>query len=38
VSRFLATFVLNSEYALAEVRRSERERSTRDRWHGGEGR
>lgn len=38
VSRFLTTFVLNSEYALAEVRRSERERSTRDRWHGGEGR
>lgn len=38
VSRFLTTFVLNSEYALAEVRRSERERSTRDRWHSGEGR
>jgi DNA-binding MarR family transcriptional regulator len=38
VSRFLATFVLNSEYALAEVRRSARERSTRDRWHRGEDR
>ena len=29
VSRFLATFALNSEYALAEVRRSERERASR---------
>jgi DNA-binding MarR family transcriptional regulator len=28
VSRFLTTFALNSEYALAEVRRSERERAS----------
>jgi DNA-binding MarR family transcriptional regulator len=32
VARFLATFTLNSEYALAELRRSEREREIRDRW------
>jgi DNA-binding MarR family transcriptional regulator len=32
VSRFLSKFALNSEFALAEVRRSERERSTRGRW------
>ena len=32
VSRFLSKFALNSEYALAEIRRSERERSTRGRW------
>ena len=31
VSRFLETFALNSEYALAEIRRSERERSTAGR-------
>ena len=30
VSRFLEKFALNSEYALAEIRRSERERSTVD--------
>ena len=32
VSQFLTTFALNSEYALAEFRRSARERATRDRW------
>jgi MarR family transcriptional regulator, organic hydroperoxide resistance regulator len=32
VARFLTSFALNSEYALAELRRSERERETRDRW------
>lgn len=32
VARFLTTFALNSEYALAELRRSERERATRNRW------
>jgi DNA-binding MarR family transcriptional regulator len=32
VTRFLAKFALNSEYALAEVRRAERERSTRGHW------
>jgi DNA-binding MarR family transcriptional regulator len=32
VSQFLSTFVLNSEYALAEVRRSERERTAHGRW------
>ena len=32
VSRFLTTFALNSEYALAEFRRSERERAARGRW------
>jgi hypothetical protein len=31
VSRFLETFALNSEYALAEIRRSERERSSAGR-------
>ena len=31
VSRFLATFALNSEYALAEIRRSELERASQDR-------
>ncbi len=32
VSRFLTTFALNSEYALAELRHSERERATRHSW------
>ena len=32
VSRFLSKFALNSEYALAEIRHSDRERSARDRW------
>jgi len=32
VSRFLATFALNSEYALAELRRSARERATHQSW------
>ena len=32
VSRFLSKFALNGEFALAEVRRSERERATRGRW------
>jgi DNA-binding MarR family transcriptional regulator len=32
VSRFLSTFALNSEYALAEVRRSDRERTAHGRW------
>jgi len=32
VSRFLSNFALNSEYALAELRRSERERATRHNW------
>ena len=32
VSRFLTTFALNSEYALAELRRSGRERTTRPSW------
>jgi DNA-binding MarR family transcriptional regulator len=31
VSRFLTTFALNSEYALAEVRRSDRERAAESR-------
>lgn len=38
VSRFLSKFALNGEYALAEVRRSERERSTRGRWPRTDGR
>lgn len=37
VSRFLTTFALNSEYALAELRRSERERATRHSWPHSEG-
>jgi len=32
VSRFLSKFALNSEYALAEFRRSGRERSEGERW------
>jgi len=32
VSRFLSKFALNSEYALAEFRRSDRERSAGERW------
>jgi DNA-binding MarR family transcriptional regulator len=32
VSRFLSTLALNSEYALAEVRRAERERAARGQW------
>jgi len=32
VSRFLTTFALNSEYALAELRRSARERATHHSW------
>jgi MarR family transcriptional regulator, organic hydroperoxide resistance regulator len=32
VRRFLTTFALNGEHALAEVRRSERERASRGRW------
>jgi DNA-binding MarR family transcriptional regulator len=32
VSRFLSTFALNSEDALAEVRRAERERAAREQW------
>jgi MarR family transcriptional regulator, organic hydroperoxide resistance regulator len=32
VSRFLSNFALNSEYALAELRRSEREHATRHNW------
>lgn len=32
VSRFLTTFALNSEYALAELRHAARERTTRDSW------
>jgi DNA-binding MarR family transcriptional regulator len=32
VSRFLTTFALNGEYALAELRHSERERTTRHSW------
>ena len=32
VSQFLSTFALNSEYALAEIRRSERERMAHGRW------
>jgi DNA-binding MarR family transcriptional regulator len=32
VSRFLTTFALNSEDALAELRRSARERATHHRW------
>ena len=38
VSRFLSKFALNGEYALAEVQRSERERSTRGRWPRTDGR
>jgi DNA-binding MarR family transcriptional regulator len=32
VSSFLERFALNSEYALAEIRRSERQRSSGGRW------
>jgi DNA-binding MarR family transcriptional regulator len=32
VSRFLTTFALNSEFALAELRRAARERATRSSW------
>src|ERR1044071_5034230 len=32
VSSFLERFALNSEYALAEIRRSERERASSGRW------
>ena len=35
VSRFLAKFALNSEDAMAEIRRSGRERMTQDRWRVG---